>query len=598
MHATSTKVAGAVCTWAQHCLPTVAVVAFAGEVLIVLRLPTAYGPTAIARELLINAVWIIIALLARRLRPDRPIWLIMLAFAVLLTLIGPVGLGVQKQSWFTAVLVTVGIGLVPYQVPLAAQILLAFPSGRLLQRPHRRLILVGYVYASIESVALLLTTPPDAARCADGCGANLANIVEDADLYVVVTRVAAIGWIVLITCFVVLYGQRYARAGTRERRVLRPSYLASIVVVSAFVWLSVEGARHGGNVFGAGPAPYLAAIVVLQLAIACVPLCFLLGLLRERLAYSGVSDLVRNLDRADEDARDLTKAVAQTLGDPTLQIAVRTDEGLVDLNGGPVVPRPGSQITPVGDSDQPVAVIVHEPSLHDDPELLVAARSALRLALDNKRLRSEVVAQLAAVQESRARIVIAGDEARRRLERDLHDGAQQRLLTVGLALQLLRLRLADNAASDLLIEAECQLAHAIKELRALAAGIHPAVLTDRGLLPAITALASRCPLPVMILGEDPGRLSPPIESAAYFCVSEGVTNAIKHAVPARVTIELCRAPGLMTVTVTDDGPGGADAAGGGLRGLADRVSAVKGRFAVSGTTVGTGTRLTVELPCD
>jgi hypothetical protein len=114
LHATSTKVAGAVCDWAQHCLPTVAVVAYAGEVLIVLRLPTAYGPTAIARELLINAIWIVVALLARRLRPDRPIWLIMLAFAVLLTLIGPVGLGVQEQSWFTAVLVTVGIGLVPY----------------------------------------------------------------------------------------------------------------------------------------------------------------------------------------------------------------------------------------------------------------------------------------------------------------------------------------------------------------------------------------------------------------------------------------------------------------------------------------------------
>jgi hypothetical protein len=126
-------------------------------------------------------------------------------------------------------------------VPLAGQLLLAFSSGRLLQRPHRRLILVGYVYASIESMALLLTTSPDPARCADGCAANLANVVEDAGLYVVMTRIAATGWIVLSTCFVVLYVQRYTRAGTRERRVLRPSYLASIVVVGAFVWLAVEG---------------------------------------------------------------------------------------------------------------------------------------------------------------------------------------------------------------------------------------------------------------------------------------------------------------------------------------------------------------------
>lgn len=599
VNATSTRVAGNVYAWSERRLPTIAVLAYAAEVLIVVRLPTAYGPAATARELVVTAVWIAVALLARRLRPKRPMWLIMLAFAVLLTIIGPVGLGVQGSSWVIAVLVTVGIGLVPYQVPLAAQVLLAFPSGRLLQQPQRRLILVGYVYASMESIALLLTTPRNQSRCAHGCAESLVNVVDDADLYIAVTRIAATGWVVLIGWFLVLYVRRYAQASTRERRIIRPSYIASVVVVGAFVWLAISGARTGGNVLGAGPAPYLTAIVVLQLSIACVPLCFLLGLVRERLAYSGVSDLVRELELGrGDDLREMSAAVARTLGDPSVQIAVPSGSGLLDLGGRPLVPSPGARVTPVGETGEPVAVIVHEPSLEDEPDLLVAARSALRLALDNKRLRSEIIAQLAEVQASRARIVVAADEARRRLERDLHDGAQQRLLTVGLALQLLRLRLADNTASDLLTEAECQVAHAIRELRALAAGIHPAVLTDRGLLPAVAALASQCPLPVTIVGDDPGRLPRAVESAAYFCISEGVANAIKHAGPARVTIELRRSPGLLTIEVSDDGCGGADPGGSGLRGLADRVSAVNGRFVVSAATGGRGTGLRVELPCD
>jgi signal transduction histidine kinase len=202
----------------------------------------------------------------------------------------------------------------------------------------------------------------------------------------------------------------------------------------------------------------------------------------------------------------------------------------------------------------------------------------------------------AEVRESRARIVVAGDEARRRLERDLHDGAQQRLLTLGLALQMLRLRLVDDAASELLAEAERELASAIQELRALAAGIHPAVLTDRGLLPAIRDLADRSPLPVSIVGADPGRLPPSIETTAYFCTSEAVTNAIKHAGPALIVIELRRSPGLLRVAIRDDGRGGVDPGGNGIRGLADRVSAVNGTLDVS-RPHGRGTQITVELPC-
>jgi signal transduction histidine kinase len=240
---------------------------------------------------------------------------------------------------------------------------------------------------------------------------------------------------------------------------------------------------------------------------------------------------------------------------------------------------------------------VHDPALLEQQALLRSAGAAARLALENERLQAELRAQLAEVRASRARIVHAGDDERRRVERDLHDGAQQRLLGIRLALQLARGRLADGGATvdELLAEADAEVVGALEELRALARGIHPAILTEEGLAPALAALARRAPVPVEVTVRRE-RLPAPIESTAYFVAAEGLANVAKHAHASRASIEVTSANGRIAVEVADDGVGGADAAGAGLRGLRDRVEALDGRLEVE-SPAGGGTRISAAIPC-
>ncbi len=204
--------------------------------------------------------------------------------------------------------------------------------------------------------------------------------------------------------------------------------------------------------------------------------------------------------------------------------------------------------------------------------------------------------RLEELRASRARLVEAGDAARRRLERDLHDGAQSRLVAVSLLLRTARMRASgDDELEELLGRAQDELGQSIDELRELAHGIHPAVLTDRGLEPALQALVTRAPVPVDVEA-DGGRLPPPVESAAYFVVSEALTNVAKYAQASRASVAVRRADDRLTVEVADDGVGGADLAGGsGLRGLADRVEALGGRLEID-SPPGAGTRVTAEIP--
>ena len=215
-------------------------------------------------------------------------------------------------------------------------------------------------------------------------------------------------------------------------------------------------------------------------------------------------------------------------------------------------------------------------------------------------LRAQLEAQLVEVRASRSRIVQAADDARRRLERDLHDGAQQRLTTVGLMLRSAQARLgpaADPALRRALEQAAGELRAGLGELRALARGLHPAILSDEGLVPALRALTSRSPVPVTLTAPPLGRLPGPVETAAYFAVSEALTNVIKHAAAAAAQVTLEHADGTLILTITDDGAGGASlGAGSGLRGLADRVAALDGRLELR-SPAGQGTCLRAELPC-
>ena len=214
-------------------------------------------------------------------------------------------------------------------------------------------------------------------------------------------------------------------------------------------------------------------------------------------------------------------------------------------------------------------------------------------------LDAELRASLAELRASRARIVQAGDAERRRLERDLHDGAQSRLVALKLLLSRARLRArgTDQDLEAMLTDAIGELDTSLGELRELARGIHPAVLTDQGLEPALHALASRAPVPVTIEAGGGDRLPGAVESAAYFVVSEALANVAKYAQATEAAVAVRRENGVVTVDVTDDGIGGADAGrGSGLRGLADRVAALDGTLAVE-SPAGAGTHLRAEIPC-
>jgi signal transduction histidine kinase len=254
-------------------------------------------------------------------------------------------------------------------------------------------------------------------------------------------------------------------------------------------------------------------------------------------------------------------------------------------------------VTPVSRGTQTLAVLVHDPALRAQRPLIDAVVAAARLALDNARLQARQQAQLADLRESRARIVLAGDIERRRIQRDLHDGIQHNLLATAMLIAQLRGDLAGAAGVPTrLAMASTQLSDAISELRALSEGIHPPALAELGLAGALESVAERAPLPVVV-DAVPRRWPEHIERAAYFVITEALANVYKHASANRARVDVDGDDNHLAVTVTDDGTGGADPSrGSGLCGLYDRISALGGRLTVD-SPPGRGTRVTAELPC-
>lgn len=304
----------------------------------------------------------------------------------------------------------------------------------------------------------------------------------------------------------------------------------------------------------------------------------------------------------------IREALSEALGDPSLRLAFWLPEQrrYVDEEGRrlelPDEMALERHLTHIEDSEgDPLAVLIHDPALLQDQERLDAVAGAARLALENERLHAELQAQLQEVRESRARVVEAGDSARQRLERDLHDGAQQRLLALSLAIERAR-TLSDgedrSRLESLLSEASAELKETLAELRELARGIHPALLTDEGLGPAVEALARRAALPTRVVDAPSQRFSPTVEAAAYFIISEGLANAAKHSKASEATVSIEADDGWLVVEVSDDGEGGAKFDGGsGLVGLEDRVVSLGGEFVLR-SSPGAGTRIQARLPRD
>jgi signal transduction histidine kinase len=479
-----------------------------------------------------------------------------------------------------------------------AQLSLSYPTGRLSTRLDRYLVGTAYAYAAVYGVTLLLFFDPRIRTWQCVYATHCALPVTHVASYDTATVTNVLDWLLLplVLVFLALLVRKVVRASPGGRRIVLPLSLAAFFVAAEVL---AQFAVHGSP---DSPWTVTSWFWISNVAFVGIPLSLGFGLLWGRAARSAVADLVVELERTPPGR--VRAALARALGDPSLELALWLPDRQTYVDGaGQVVelPQPGADrvVTVLGPSDAPVAALVHDPMLLERPALLAAAGAAARLALENERLQAELRAQLSELRESRARIVTAGDEERRRLERDLHDGAQQRLLSLGLALQLARAELGSeaNGAAELLDEADGELRAALDELRELARGIHPAVLTDEGLAAALKSLAERSPVPVTITEVPEQRLSAAAEAAAYFLVSEALTNVAKYAHASRVRVRISEANGRVRVDVDDDGVGGANPSlGTGLRGLTDRVNALEGRLELE-SAPGHGTHLHAEIPC-
>jgi signal transduction histidine kinase len=376
--------------------------------------------------------------------------------------------------------------------------------------------------------------------------------------------------------------------------------LLVIAVLAEIVSLGVQGVGGMGTIDYLGPWPLGLGLGLVLLALA--PAAAVLVVATLDALYAVLCTIGRALlaSRVGPSG-PVREMLAESLGDRSVAIAywLADREIFVDEAGRPVVlPEPGSgrAWTAVEQDGRRVAAIVHDAALDTSPELVHAAAAASSLAIDNERLKADLRARVEDLRVSRLRIVEAADEARRRIERDLHDGAQQQLLALALELRVLRSSISDPEAGPLVDGLAVRLDAALSELRELARGIHPAILTRSGLEPAIAALAARAPVPVRVDVAVDGRLTPAVEAAAYFVVAEALTNVARYSHAPEARVELRRDGDAIVVLVADDGVGGVDLnAGSGLRGLQDRLAVVDGVLAID-SPPGAGTRLKARIP--
>jgi signal transduction histidine kinase len=567
-------------------LVAIALVAIAGAAgAVLLRLASDHGGPQPGLQIALLD-WIILGYILSGLvawwrRPDSRFGPLMIAggFATMLACL---------SSADSALLFTVGqtFDLVPFAVFL--HVFLAFPSGRLRGGTERALVVATYVIAvGLELVGLMLGGfDPD----------NVLAIASDpelaADLFQVqlgLLAAAAVAGLVVLA----LRRHREGRALRRSVSVLVDSFALALVMIAALLLMAA---------FELQSSLFLPVQRATFFAIGLAPIAFLFALLDARLARASVGDLLLEL-QAEPAPADLRAPIARALNDPSLTLAYWLPQYMAwtDQEGRPITLPDGEAdrvATLVQREGEHLAALIHDRSLVDEPELLDSVTAAAGIALENGRLQAELKARLDELQGSRGRVIEAGQKERKRLERNLHDGAQQRLIALSLELGRLSDRMPqDPEAQARIARAKEEIAVSLDELRAVARGLHPAVLSAHGLAVALESLAATSPVPVRLSVTADGRFDESIEVAAYYVVSESLANVAKHAQAASATVAVARLNGDLVVEIVDDGVGGADSElGSGLRGLADRVEALGGRLRVW-TPHGGGTRVRAEMPC-
>ena len=494
---------------------------------------------------------------------------------------------ISTLAWANAALPhTIGQAFDLVVAAVFLHVFLAFPEGRLHGSFERAFVVAGYVAAvGFELVFMLL----------DGFGSdNLIAVANEPGTAHTVLQVALVTMSALCLTGIAILVARRRGAGPPLRRsvallvdafALGLALLAALLATGAFDAPAFETIRR-------------ATFVVIGIA----PVAFLIGVLSARLARSAVGDLLVEL-RSEPAPADLRAALARALRDPSLTLVYWLPDfgSWADAEGREMelpASDSGRATTFIDHDGEHVAALLHDPSLDDEPELLGAVTAGAAIGLQNARLHAELRARLEELKGSRGRVIEAGQRERQRLERNLHDGAQQRLVALSLELSMLKKRLEGDAeASTRIDRVRGEIAMSLEELRDVALGLHPAVVSGHGLAVALDSLAARAPVPVRLTIELEERLPEALEVAAYYLVSESLANIGKHAQATTATIDVARANGQVVVEIVDDGVGGADTEGGsGLRGLADRVEALDGRLRVW-TPPGQGTRVRAEMPC-
>jgi signal transduction histidine kinase len=490
-----------------------------------------------------------------------------------------------------AAVFALGFCLAYLHIGVVGQMFLSFPAAWPRRRAERATVVFAYCAAVGSQVARYAADHPGPPWFWGGPQPNT-----------VAAQVGSLLAVMIVVLVAVLLARRVRRASPPARREL--DVLWATVLVGGALGLSTALAS-------AASAP-LALLVLLSGGFAVVgallPFAFLAGLLRLRLDRGRVADLVVDL-HANPDPARLRDALARTLGDPALKLAYRLPDGggWVDIAGRPTTPGGGrgggAHLVPVERRGAELAVLACDPVLARQRRLLDSVVAAAGLAVDNAHLHARLQAQLQEVQASRLRLAQAAFGERRRIQRDLHDGAQQRLLTVLMTLDRARAHLAGTglgdpapaAAAAFVQQAYDQLDTALGDLRDLTQAIYPATLVDQGLAAALEPLAERAPLPVE-LRIQPARWAREVETTAYFVVLEALANVYRHAHATSAAVLVAAHGGRLAVEVSDDGVGGAATSRGtGLRNLRDRVTALGGDLALD-SPPGAGTRVLARLP--
>jgi signal transduction histidine kinase len=549
------------------------------------------SPGSVALELGTTGLFLAVGMIAWRRRPHNRIGPLMLL----------TGLSIWVASLTLApVPLLVAIGTIGSTLPLAMtlHLVLAFPSGRVRGRLAGTLVVIGYVTSLVLQAPLYLI--------GDGPLAITNSAAAQAWLPVIMVAQSTLGVSSLVVA-AVLIAVRARGADPVERRVLGPVVWYRVAVLLIVGAAAVIGRFSGGSEV---------AVIASHLQVASImgiPLVFLIGLLFGSFGRAGeVDEMVAQIGAAMPSTAQLTAAVADALGDPgAVVVFARSGQpGFVDAAGEEIEvdADQARRLHPVHYGGRVVGGIYYRHGLIADDALLEVLAGLVGMAIDQQRLvaeQSTLVADLrireAEVQSSRRRLVQAEDAERRRIARDLHDGAQQHLVVLGMNARQLSRTSADPSVARAAAEIADGMTGVLSEFRDLIAGIMPAPLLDRGLLPAVELLAERMPIPTRVtVRTEPERLPADAESTLYFLVSESLTNVVKHAdaSAAEVIIGRSGAGGsLVTISVIDDGSGGVDPArGSGLRGVADRIAAIGGRLRIDSAD-GVGSSVHAEVPC-